>query len=170
MNKSRYILLLLLLIPPAPSRAPANAGTPLMWASFFHLVLGNALIGVLEGLVLSWVFQCSKWKSIGRFVERFGTRTRWYVAGRRGAKNSEENLGRPGGVRPSDLLLRETQLWPAGVRANRRGHVCAGSVILLVLSRLIMTYCGRVLTTPGSIRRIARGGFEVYPTLWRIAL
>lgn len=32
--------------------AQANAGTPLMWASMFYLVLGNLLIGALEGSIL----------------------------------------------------------------------------------------------------------------------
>jgi hypothetical protein len=30
----------------------ANAGTPLIWAAAFHLVVGNALIGLLEGWLL----------------------------------------------------------------------------------------------------------------------
>ncbi len=43
-----------------PSVAWANAGTPLMWASAFHLLLGNVIIGLIEGLALVWVFKCSK--------------------------------------------------------------------------------------------------------------
>ncbi|MCL4178539.1 MAG: hypothetical protein KJ072_12460 [Verrucomicrobia bacterium] len=38
----------------------ANAGTPLMWAGMLHLVFGNFLIGVGEGLVLAWVFRLRK--------------------------------------------------------------------------------------------------------------
>ncbi len=34
----------------------ANAGTPLMWASAFHLFIGNALIGIFEGMLLARIF------------------------------------------------------------------------------------------------------------------
>jgi hypothetical protein len=47
-----------------PSTASANAGTPLMWASMLHLVFGNAIIGLIEGLLLSRLFKCSSSKSI----------------------------------------------------------------------------------------------------------
>jgi len=47
-----------------PSTASANAGTLLMWASMLHLVFGNAIIGLIEGLLLGSIFKCSKWKSI----------------------------------------------------------------------------------------------------------
>ncbi len=40
--------------------ALANAGTPLMWASMFHMVFGNAIIGVGEGLLLARTYSCSK--------------------------------------------------------------------------------------------------------------
>jgi hypothetical protein len=63
MNKSRYILPVIALAI-FPSTALANAGTPLMWASMLHLVFGNAIIGLVEGLLLSWMFKCSKWKTI----------------------------------------------------------------------------------------------------------
>lgn len=36
-----------------PLPALANAGTPLLWLTFFHLLLGNFLLGVLEGAVLA---------------------------------------------------------------------------------------------------------------------
>ncbi|MBM4102584.1 MAG: hypothetical protein FJ263_00835 [Planctomycetes bacterium] len=42
----------------------ANAGTPLMWAGFIHLIIGNLFIGILEGLLLGFIFRLSKWKSI----------------------------------------------------------------------------------------------------------
>ncbi len=35
-----------------------------MWASMLHLVFGNAIIGLIEGLLLAWLFKCSKRKSI----------------------------------------------------------------------------------------------------------
>lgn len=43
----------LVLVLATPAVAWANAGTPLLWAGAFHLVFGNAVIGVLEGLVLA---------------------------------------------------------------------------------------------------------------------
>ena len=52
MNKSRYMPMILALTI-LPSMASANAGTPLMWASMLHLVFGNAIIGLIEGLILA---------------------------------------------------------------------------------------------------------------------
>lgn len=63
MKKSRYMLLILALAL-FPSTASANAGTPLMWASMLHLVFGNAIIGLIEGQLLAWLFKCTRWKSI----------------------------------------------------------------------------------------------------------
>lgn len=40
-----------LVIGLSPSLALANAGTPLLWATGFHLVFGNALIGIGEALI-----------------------------------------------------------------------------------------------------------------------
>jgi len=40
-----------------PAVARADAGTPLMWASAFHLVLGNVAIGIGEGLLLAILFK-----------------------------------------------------------------------------------------------------------------
>jgi hypothetical protein len=42
-----------------PSIALADAGTPLMWLEFFHLVFANAIIGVCEGLIIAMVFKTS---------------------------------------------------------------------------------------------------------------
>lgn len=47
-----------------PSPALANAGTPLIWKATLHLFLGNAIIGLVEGLLLSKLFQTSSRKSI----------------------------------------------------------------------------------------------------------
>jgi hypothetical protein len=63
MKKLRYILPILALAL-FPSTAFANAGTPLMWASMLHLVFGNAIIGLIEGLMLGSIFKCSKRKSV----------------------------------------------------------------------------------------------------------
>ena len=47
-----------------PSVAHANAGTPLMWATMSHLVFGNAIIGVIEGLLLAAFFRTPKGRTI----------------------------------------------------------------------------------------------------------
>jgi hypothetical protein len=47
-----------------PSVALANAGTPLMWASMLHLIFGNLIIGLFEGLLLAGIFGLPKRKSI----------------------------------------------------------------------------------------------------------
>ena len=47
-----------------PLVAQANAGTPLMWATTLHMVFGNAIIGIIEGLLLGLIFRTSKWKAI----------------------------------------------------------------------------------------------------------
>ncbi|MFK7911805.1 MAG: hypothetical protein AB8F34_14565 [Akkermansiaceae bacterium] len=41
-----------LLVLLYPTIASANMGTPLMWSSGFHLLFGNALIGIIEGRIL----------------------------------------------------------------------------------------------------------------------
>jgi hypothetical protein len=56
MNRSfRFLAILALALMPAT--AFANAGTPLMWATLLHLTIGNAFIGIGEGLLLAWVFK-----------------------------------------------------------------------------------------------------------------
>jgi hypothetical protein len=47
-----------------PLTARADAGTPLMWAGLLHLVLGNALIGIFEGMILGWAFKLKKWRCV----------------------------------------------------------------------------------------------------------
>jgi len=48
--------------------ASANAGTPLMWAGMIHLLFGNALIGLVEGLALSRMCQTPRGISVGVLV------------------------------------------------------------------------------------------------------
>lgn len=55
-NVVAFLILILLV---TPSVAFANAGTPLMWAGAFHLLIGNALIGILEGAILAIFFPVS---------------------------------------------------------------------------------------------------------------
>lgn len=52
----------------APALALANAGTPLMWAGMLHLMFGNLLIGILEGLLLGWLFKAPKLKAVGILI------------------------------------------------------------------------------------------------------
>lgn len=51
-----------------PSTALANAGTPLMWATMIHLVLGNAIIGAAEGLLLSGLIKTPPLRSVGLLI------------------------------------------------------------------------------------------------------
>ncbi|MDF3128092.1 hypothetical protein P0Y35_02665 [Kiritimatiellaeota bacterium B1221] len=53
-----------ILLLTIPSLAQANAGTPLMWAGLIHLVFGNLLIGIVEGLLLAKFFGLAKRKCI----------------------------------------------------------------------------------------------------------
>jgi hypothetical protein len=64
MKHLRLPLLALFGMAAFPQPAWANAGTPLMWAGMAHLVFGNALIGLGEGLLLAWVFSTPKLKTI----------------------------------------------------------------------------------------------------------
>jgi hypothetical protein len=43
-----------------PPTLIADAGTPLMWAGFAHLTIGNLLIGLLEAGIVRWRFAASK--------------------------------------------------------------------------------------------------------------
>ncbi|MBD2580459.1 hypothetical protein [Oscillatoria sp. FACHB-1406] len=51
-----------------PAPALANAGTPLIWAGMFHLFLGNAIIGIFEGLLLAKFFGVARNLSINLLV------------------------------------------------------------------------------------------------------
>lgn len=51
-----------------PFTAHANAGTPLMWAGAIHLVIGNAFIGLLEGLAVAIVFKRPKFPSVALLI------------------------------------------------------------------------------------------------------
>ena len=55
MRPSKLIWVIALLFG-LPCVAHANAGTPLIWGGFFHLYIGNALIGILEGKLLKRMF------------------------------------------------------------------------------------------------------------------
>lgn len=46
-----------------PSTALANSVTPLVFATLVHLVVGNVLIGLGEGLLLAWCFRLCWWRA-----------------------------------------------------------------------------------------------------------
>jgi len=67
MKRKRNILTSLLLLA-IPSIAQANAGTPLMWAGMLHLVFGNLIIGIAEGILLAKFFSLRTGKCIGLMI------------------------------------------------------------------------------------------------------
>lgn len=62
--ETRLRFLIVLAVVLVPSTASANAGTPLMWATMLHLFLGNAVIGLVEGILLERLFKCGVRRSI----------------------------------------------------------------------------------------------------------
>jgi MFS family permease len=68
MKRQITLLLALLGLVAFPQHAWANAGTALMWAGMLHLVIGNALIGLLEGVLLSRFFGVARGKAIGVMI------------------------------------------------------------------------------------------------------
>lgn len=50
-------LCLTLFLLSLASTAHADAGTPLMWTTFLHLSIGNAIIGIAEGLLIIYLFR-----------------------------------------------------------------------------------------------------------------
>jgi hypothetical protein len=67
--KDRYVLALVVFaLLVLPQHASANAGTPLMWAGMIHLAVGNALIGLVEGLLLAHFFGLTRRKAVGIMI------------------------------------------------------------------------------------------------------
>lgn len=66
--KVKYWLLALLSILLTPAIASANAGTPLLQTGILHLFLGNSVIGIFEGYLLSWFFKAPRGRAIYCFV------------------------------------------------------------------------------------------------------
>src|SRR5580700_7081058 len=63
MKRPFWILPVLLGPLTVPFSARADAGTQLMIAGTLHLVFGNAVIGVFEGLLIAWIFRLPKLKT-----------------------------------------------------------------------------------------------------------
>jgi hypothetical protein len=68
MKRGTLLFLVVVGFVALPQEASANAGTPLMWAGMIHLVIGNALVGLLEGLLLGWWFRVPRAKAIGAMI------------------------------------------------------------------------------------------------------
>jgi hypothetical protein len=59
-KKVHRLILLSTFLLLITKNAFADAGTPLMWAGMLHLVVGNAFIGVIEGLLIASIFNVRK--------------------------------------------------------------------------------------------------------------
>jgi len=46
----------------------ANAGTPLMWASMLHMLIGNAVLGAIEARILTQFFKAPAGKTMGLMI------------------------------------------------------------------------------------------------------
>ncbi len=57
MRRTIKLWLPVIVLAFTPAVAYADAGTPLLWASGFHLLIGNAVIGIAEGLILWRLFR-----------------------------------------------------------------------------------------------------------------
>ncbi len=66
--RRNFFTLLFVVLMVIPAAVWADAGTPLMWASMIHLVVGNAVLGCIEGLILAWVFGLKKAKTLSLMV------------------------------------------------------------------------------------------------------
>lgn len=66
MNRKRTLLGALLTLIPCV--AWADVGTPLVWATAFHMLFGNAIIGVFEGWLLAKVFDLRPTRCMGLMV------------------------------------------------------------------------------------------------------
>lgn len=68
MKRSLRLLFLTLAILIIHSAAHADGITPMMFAGISHLVLGNLLIGIGEGLLIGWLFKAKKGRAIGIMI------------------------------------------------------------------------------------------------------
>ena len=67
-NQAFGIFLAFSFVIGIPLRASADVGTPLLWAGMLHLFIGNAFIGVFEGLLIAWLFSVRKGMAIGIMI------------------------------------------------------------------------------------------------------
>ena len=70
--KRNWLLIAVLAIALYPATASANAGTPLMWATMIHLLVGNLLIGFIEATLLARFFKCkSRFNLFGMILANY---------------------------------------------------------------------------------------------------
>ncbi len=60
MKRTMKFWLPVIVLACSPAVAYADAGTPLMWAGTLHLLFGNAIIGIAEGLILALLFRLKR--------------------------------------------------------------------------------------------------------------
>jgi len=64
MMRNKKITIIAFCLFAMPAVVFANSGTPLVIATIFHLILGNALIGLLEGVLLARIFKLPMIKTL----------------------------------------------------------------------------------------------------------
>ena len=69
--KSRRYLLTGIVLLLTPLVAFANAGTALMWASGLHFLFGNAILGFIEGQLVSRFFNTLRVKAVAALISFF---------------------------------------------------------------------------------------------------
>ncbi len=67
-RRARWVVLAGLVAVLSARVAWANAGTPLMWTASLHLFIGNAIIGIGEGILVSVFFRASMARSLALLV------------------------------------------------------------------------------------------------------
>lgn len=67
-RKAAIVAAAVVLFAAFPRPAWANAGTPLMWAGFLHLFVGNLFVGIFEGLVIGLAFRVAKIRAVGLMI------------------------------------------------------------------------------------------------------
>ncbi|MHC4215913.1 MAG: hypothetical protein ACYSWP_21395 [Planctomycetota bacterium] len=64
----RSIIAAMFLLAVVPKEVLANVGTPFIWAHAFHLYLGNAIIGIVEGMIIARTFKLKKSVCVGVMI------------------------------------------------------------------------------------------------------
>jgi hypothetical protein len=64
MNSANKLMISSAVLLGIPTMVVANTGTLLMWAGTYHLLLGNLLIGIFEGLIIARVFGLKRGRCI----------------------------------------------------------------------------------------------------------
>lgn len=126
----------------------ANAGTPLMWASAFHLLLGNCIIGLVEGLLIARLFAASQLRSVVLMILAN------YVSASLGACLLQSSLI---ASLPMDLENGWRWFWIL---------VAAAYALTLLLEWPFVASC--LVRTPGSLRRSCLASVVVQTTSYAL--